>query len=688
MDSSESNPIQPIQASQPGNGATDRSATPPVFSGTITGIKQDKGVQTVEVQYSQGKIRFQADGDFQAGDKVRVSFPGGNAVEVAKGRTSAAQGDLEASGYSLPRNLGSMQAFEESVAEWMANYEGPDGSGTSNPAASGRASTTAPGPGPGAAPASLAQMTLPQLMMAVMEKSGGKEFLGQALGGLNSNMLGALAEALDQMKGDPGLKSALLDMIRTQGRGPENAGAEAARLQGVAGAPKNLDGYWSAEAGAGASPWFGKILEKDDAEPFMSPRNRLQFGGGGPPPKNDPMYRYLLDVGGRTLEVYSSQSKDKGDLADFSLDAHVGRLQAKFMDPAQSLPANLRADFAQAAPVMRQAMQLSSHYLQEFKDEPYFGKLVKDFSEVLAQSGRLDPAAPNALQAPAQPAGLPDQKELDGMLRLFLAFPRDGQQPEKQARIWGDAVRNPQAMMDLLKTLQPEQETSLLRQDSGLRLAKSLPGALAISLPGEAGAETSPEAMAGWLKKLLPESFKSSDLLKLADDSSALATAAGKDHDPSKFLLQAVMNSFPKEEDMRQGKPTQFYFYQGQDWRGLQVTWQKGGKEGSQSRSGPKEPLKVSVETSARNMGKVSVGVTWEPKGAKLDFKNQFHDVRTLFTQSLPELEKSLDYLDFKVTAWTYDLLPVLPEDHAPGSQGGWMRPAGLSDGANLDLFG
>ncbi len=536
-------------------------------------------------------------------------------------------------------------------------------------------------------------MTLPQLLMTVMEKPGGKEFLAQALGTLDRNMLGALEEALDQTKGDPGVKSLLLDLLRSQGRGPESAGAEAARQQSASGAPKNLDGYWSAEAGAGASPWFGKILEKDAAEPFLSPRDRLQFGGGGPPPKSDPMYRYLLDVGGRTLEVYSSQSKDKGDLADFSLDAHAGRVQARFLDPAQSLPANLRTDFAQATPMLRQAMQMSSHYLQEFKDEPYFGKLVKDFSEVLAQSGRLDsaPAAGlNALQANPSPppAGLPDQKELDGLLRLFVAFPRDTQQPEKQARIWGDAVRNPQAMMDLLKTLRPDQETSLLRQDSGLRLAKNLPPSVALSLPETDGAGTSPEAMAGWLKKLLPESFKSSDLLKLADDSSALATAAGKDHDPAKFLLQAVVNSFPKEEDMRQGKPTQFYFYQGQDWRSLQVTWQKGRKEGPDSRSGPKEPLKVSVETQARHMGKVNVGVTWEPKGAKLDFRNQFHDVRALFTQSLPELEKSLAYLDFKVSAWTYDLLPVLPEDNAPGSPGGWMRPAGLSDGANLDLFG
>ena len=81
------------------------------------------------------------------------------------------------------------------------------------------------------------------------------------------------------------------------------------------------------------------------------------------------------------------------------------------------------------------------------------------------------------------------------------------------------------------------------------------------------------------------------------------------------------------------------------------------------------------------------MAITLEPKGARLDFKNQFHDVRDLFTQSLPELEKSLAYLDFKVASWTYDLLPVLPEDGLAGSQGGWMRPAGL-DRANLDLFG
>ena len=116
------------------------------------------------------------------------------------------------------------------------------------------------------------------------------------------------------------------------------------------------------------------------------------------------------------------------------------------------------------------------------------------------------------------------------------------------------------------------------------------------------------------------------------------------------------------------------------------MTWKRegGGKDG-RGKAGPKAPLQVKVETQARNMGKVNVGVSWEPKGAKLDFRNQFHDVRDLLSKSLPELEKSLALMEFRVTAWSYEMLP----NDAPAiPDPGWTRPASLSDGNNLDLLG
>jgi hypothetical protein len=472
-------------------------------------------------------------------------------------------------------------------------------------------------------------------------------------------------------------------MLRFQNRGNEAVGPTVAAT-GL----KNLDGFWSAEAGLGASPWFGRVLEKGEGESFLSPLNRLQYGGRGLPPKSDSMFRYLLDVGGRSMEVFSSQSLEPGDLADFTVEAHGGRMQAKFMDPAAALPASLRADFAKATPSMRQAVQLASHYLKEFKDEPYSGQLVKDFSELLAQSGRMEMTSGSANAG--RSLSLPNQKELDGLLRLFLTFPRDVQAPEKQAHAWSEAARNSQAMLDILKNFRPNQDPALLQSGTGLQFPKnslSAPIPMALPVPGSEGQvnATNVDGMVAWLKQALPARFQTVDIHRLAEENAILSGPISKDQDASKFLLQAIVNAFPRDNDIPQGKPSQFYFYQAQDWHGLQVTWEKGGREGSERKSGPKEPLKVRVETHAKHMGKVNVAVALDTKGAKIDFKNQFHDVRDLLTKALPELEKSLDYLDFKIMSWTY---AILPEENLPSTAEGLTRPGNLSDGINLDLFG
>jgi hypothetical protein len=647
---------------QPGSGPAEKPAASTVFAGTVTGIKKEGGAQTLEIQYSQGKVRFQAEGDFQLGERVKLSFPGNGSVQVEKGPLPNAAGDWQGVGYTLPRNmtaLKDLRAFEENLVKWMAAKQ------------------------PGSAPLtaqekeSLSRLSLPQLLMKAMDKAGGKDFLGQTLPSLHRGVVSALMDALNETKGDAGVKSALLDLLKSLGRSPDGAAADAVRgkggRQGAAGP------FMQAEAGAGHAPWFGRIVEKQQADGFLSPMQRLQFTGTGGPPKSDPLYRYQIDMGGRTMEVFSSQSKEAGEFADFELERQGGRVQARFTDPAASLPASLKTLLAGATGEARQGLLLASHYLQDFKDEPYYEKLVKDFGEVLAQSGRLD-------ARPAGGPGIPDQKEMDGLLKLFVAFPRDTEHPERQAKVWGNAVNDPQAMMHLLKTLRPEQDSSLLRSDTALRMAAEgrIPADVEALLSEAAEKGESPEQTAAWLKRLLPEAFKSEDLMKLAKDASPL-TPAGREHEAAKFLLQAVAHSFPQDAQIQEGKPSQFYFYQGQEWRNLQVTWERGnGKEGK-GKSGPQGPLQVKVQTTAKNMGQVNVGISWEPKGAKLDFRNQFHDVRELLSQSLPELEKSLALMDFRVTAWSYELLP----DKSPDlPDPGWTRPASLSDGANLDITG
>jgi len=93
--------------------------------------------------------------------------------------------------------------------------------------------------------------------------------------------------------------------------------------------------------------------------------------------------------------------------------------------------------------------------------------------------------------------------------------------------------------------------------------------------------------------------------------------------------------------------------------------------------------LQVKVETQARNMAKVNVGVSWEPKGAKLDFRNQFHDVCASCCPNPCPSWRELAADGVPGDAWSYEMLP----NDAPAIRIRMTRPASLSDGNNLDLL-
>ncbi len=688
MDSSEK--IQPIK----GGSGSGNSSVPTAFAGTVTGVKTENGGQSVEIRFSQGKIILQAEGEFQPGERVKLTFSGNGSVQLEKGPMPESQEEGDGVGYKLPANLSTLKdlrAFEENVTRFLADK-----------GAAGLVAGSQMGPRAGR---TAGNAGLPQLLMEAIGKQGGRDMLAEYLPALHRGVVSALTDALQETEGgDPGSKAGLLDLLKALGKSRNGAGAELAAGTAKA-AAANPDPFMTGEVGAGHAPWFGRIMEKSQAEGFLTPMQRLQFGGagisaGGLPPmssKNEPLFRYQMDMGGRTLEVFSAQDMEAGEFADFELERQGGRVQARFSDPAASLPGGVRTAMAGASPELRRGLLVASHYLQDFKGEPYFDLLIRDFGEVLSQSGALD-----AKTGDGRP-GIPDRKDLDGLLKLFVAYPRDTEHPERQAKVWGEALKDPQAMMRLLKALRPEQDASLLRAGTGLHLAPGrgdaerfaefpmdrmdLKDLMDEAGPGAtAGDGDGPEAAAAWLKKMLPEAFRSGDLLKLAADGSPL-TAAGKEHEAAKFLLQAVANGFPREDQIPEGKPSQFYFYQGQEWRNLQVTWKRDGGSQGKGKAGPKAPLQVRVETKAKHMGQVNVAVSWEPKGAKLDFRNQFHDARELLRKFLPELEKSLALLDFKVTSWNYELLP--PDESGAVSQDpGWTRPASLSDGFNLDMLG
>lgn len=667
------NPAGPSSTSPlsgPNGPARGAGAPAPVFSGTVIGVKKEETAQTLEIQYPQGKIRFQAEGDFRVGDKVRLSFPGNGGVLLEKAAPDP-EGveDWQGAGYTLPRNLNAMKdlrAFEDQLVRWMGGK---------------------PGAGTAGAPDqdSLKRLTLPQLMMRSLERKGGKDFLAQSLSQLDPNVIAALLDSLEEAEGDPAAKAALTELLRGAGRSG-NGTAPAGGRQ-----PAAATGFLAAEAGSGHAPWFGRISERRDADGILFAAARMGHTGAGSsgagssaagaspsgsPHQNGPIYRYTLDVGGNALEAFSSEARDPGEFADFELERSGGRLQVRFLDPAQSLPSPARAALASAPAEYRPALLLASHYLQEFGKEPYFGKLTEEFGAALAQSGLLENPGPG------QTAVIPKQERLDSLLKLFVSFPRDAKDPAGQAKAWGQAVRDPEAFLKLLQDVKPAQNGSLLRPDTVLRLAagKADPaalagGGLASLLPGLAkDGGGSPEALAAVLRKLLPDSFDPADLLKLAKDA---APAAGKEHEALKFLLQSVAASLPRDVPLPEGTPNQFFYYHGQEWSNLQVTWKRegGGKEG-RGRNRKQAPLQVNVATQSKHMGQVSVDVSWEPKGAHLRFRNQRQDVRDLLSRSLPELEKALTLLDFKVSAWSYELLPDATTPASPGS----VRNAGLLD--------
>jgi hypothetical protein len=228
------------QSSRLDAGGPGRGTSPTAFSGTVIGVKKDEGKQTLEVQYSQGKIRFQAEGDFQVGEKVRLSFPGNGSVQVEKGAPQGAQGDWQGVGYTLPQNLNALKdlrGFEEQLVRWMGARQQPGG--PQNPQEKN----------------ALARLSLPQLLMQAMEKQGGKEFLSQALAGMDPAVASALLDAMEQVEGDPGAKAALTDLLRSPGRGPDSFQQAPARQAAGPGA------LLPAESGAGHAPGFGRNAE-------------------------------------------------------------------------------------------------------------------------------------------------------------------------------------------------------------------------------------------------------------------------------------------------------------------------------------------------------------------------------------------------------------------------------------------
>lgn len=641
------------------------------FSGNVVGVKREDGVQTVEVQTSQGKVRVEADGDFRIGERVKVSVAGNGSAQLEKAPAAPGRADGPATGYILPRNLEvlkDLRVFEEQVARWVGGQP------------------RAGGPLAGREKELPVFATLPRMLMQAMGREGGREFLSRAAAALNPDLLEALLASLEEeAEAAPGPKAALSDLlraVRARPTGPAENGPPEARVP----SPTTRPEAFLQSDGDEEAPWFGRVAERREADGIRLSAGRTGYAGsprtasprpdatgqpaGGQPGGGHP-FRYVLDLGGSKLEAFSAQRREPGDFSEFVLERQGERVEVRFRDPAVPLPKEARAFLERAEPAVRQGMVLASRYLQEFREEPYYGDLVKDFGAVLAHSGLLQPASPG------EPPTVPRQEELDGLLKLFVAFPRAAEHADAQAATWGKAVRDPETFLKLLNGMAREDGQGLLRPDTPLRLgARGAEGsAEALPLRTPPAPDDGPQAVAALLRKLLPEVFLPEDLARAAKEAGP---AAGKEHETAKFLLQAAMPGLPQDAPVPEGRPAQFYFYQGQEWRNLQVTWRRESGDGpARSRKGPRSPLQVKVETQSRHMGRVEVGVAWEPKGARLEFRNQFRDVRDLLARSLPVLEKSLSLLGFRIAGWNYG---VLPDDTPALAAPGGPRPSGLLD--------
>jgi hypothetical protein len=410
MASSDQN-IQPAGRSG-GAGGSPQGFPQGTFQGTVTGMRVEHGVQTLEIMSSQGRMRLQADGDFHLGDHIRLSLAPGGPVTVEKSASPQPQaGDWQGVGYTLPQNLTAahdVRTFEEQLAAWTAGRN----PGTGKPA------TAPPGTPPGGGLAtllegeadSLLRLPLPELLKRALVRDGGRDFVAKTVAGLDAGAFSYLMAALEEARSEPGM-AALVEMVKGMRSGQagsadarRGATSDAGSAAGKAGAllmggngfataaAAAEEAEWQAEAGAGAAPWFGRVADKQEAGATFSAMSRL---GNWTAPKEAPLFKYLIDLGGgtpeapRTMTAYSAQERAPGEFVDFELEKGP-RLTARFLDPAQALPQQARAAFDAAPPELRPALQVASHYLREFRNEPYFNQLTRDFAEVLAQSGRLE----------------------------------------------------------------------------------------------------------------------------------------------------------------------------------------------------------------------------------------------------------------------------------------------------------
>lgn len=538
-------------------------------------------------------------------------------------------------------------ALPAAMTKTLADYLGEVSQGlTQDPAMEKSAMTTG-------------RETLEQLLLRVLSQPGGEARLLAALPDLPRTAVATLLHA--------GLDAALLQADSNNGKNPEvNARASSLlRLLLRAVETENPLRPPASQVTASAEtkpPQQGlaRVLQADS-------EGDVQAGPQDPkglsPKPGTPLYRVRLWEEGRSFTVLAPQAPTPGSLTRYALVEPGQPLAALapalptvpeanpqggvFLSPVSGLPTTtspaasasnvlptplaspLAADYAEAAPRLREALAAAEETLAELKSLPGYAQAVRDFAKLLGQMSWFSESPKDGMRATAS--------EREGLLRLWLDFPPKPSEETATLRTWGKILRDPAEALPVLRLLRP---------------LADLPGGLATSLGKELGAElgsklgSKGEKEAGdpiWLSEktlLTPVDAKAAALLKAAlgprppgqaeagltlEQWSQMPAGAESKDTVLRAALQALLPE-PKPEASLHGPSlatVNLYVFQAPQWQAVRVQGEAldPEKQGGR-RSKTASPWMATVDWTGQALGQAVAQVKLTDADIDLDLRN------------------------------------------------------------------
>ncbi len=664
----------PISAGRPFSASAPEGAPGASYPGRVDAVQTDAaGKKVAVIDFALGRLRAEVPDDVQAGDVLKLTVTA-NGWRVEKPADPAEDPADPGPDVGMPANwpalLRDLSRFENALSGFLAA------------AATGTAAPPA-------------MQSLPVLLRQVLSQPDGLEFLTQQIGQLPSATLKTLIGALAQLPApaDQAGQRELLTLLQgfrralgtssnmddtnekvavsgattlpSSGAASNPAAADAIPTPPSLNTGKELPRYLVPATGSALFTGHGLVLESRSAA-LPGPAGRRAESG---PEASDPtrlqqpsLTRYRLDLGGASLEAVSTETRAPGDFVRFSLQRESGNLVMRFQSPERSWPPALQTALTAADPPRQSALRLAADFLEPDLNQPGGAQAVLDLAHVLADSGRLQGGQP-----------LPAQDEMNFLLRLVLAFPRDATAPQTQA--WSNAGRNPAAFTDFLEQVRPDADAALLTRDLPLRAAVA--------------SETDPTAAAhsSWSQALADLGRTDARLDDLLDALRNAAPDGGKLDAAGKYWLQTVTGSTPRPEAATPGEAQTYYFFDNA-WHPAGVQWSQVGAAPQRGRPpAERPPVQLQIRTQTPHLGEVEIKLSLDRRGSHLDFRNNRGDVRELLSQSLAPLEHLLSDLEMRLSGWSYAPLPEKSQAQA-AETGDGMWPKASGPMSQVDLLG